>query len=471
MVDRDKEWLDAVDGSDCEEEGFEKGKSVFKNFKVDTDTRLRKAFENDWALTKIPKLVKDKEELERVKELLKGEYPRLKNMWLAMTCDSSYPNFSFNDYAVWCQSCKFLPKEGVSLADLDTAQISAGVKTEKSKKIEGAKSELMRFEFLELIVRLAMLLYKSELQETPPSVPVRAKDGKSKKEQPKRAPKRITLTTAITRLFKEHINPAGFEIADTDEFRDNHLYTFKVNQFFDRNAPVLERLINEYHYTGGKKALKPEDALYLIQTIAGLPYLTERQIQRMYGHSKMTTVDLLKTPQAPKELAYAEFLEFLARAAHVAGAGNAAYESLPLYLKLDALVGKICKQKNWPRGGSMVYLQPGQKNILAEIAAQKKEEVQAAVADHAPLPKLKSVASAASPSSAKRLQEPSSSKRALEKSVAGSSPVEGGNALRGALNNLAIATPLQTSDFGEQAALPSQPESQMQGISPVILGH
>ena len=24
MVDRDKEWLDAVDGSDCEEEGFEK---------------------------------------------------------------------------------------------------------------------------------------------------------------------------------------------------------------------------------------------------------------------------------------------------------------------------------------------------------------------------------------------------------------------------------------------------------------
>ena len=89
--------------------------------KVDTDARLRKAFENDWALTKIPKLVKDKEELERVKELLKGEYPRLKNMWLAMTCDSSYPNFSFNDYAVWCQSCKFLPKEGVSLADLDTA--------------------------------------------------------------------------------------------------------------------------------------------------------------------------------------------------------------------------------------------------------------------------------------------------------------------------------------------------------------
>ena len=65
----------------------------------------------------------------------------------------------------------------------------------------------------------------------------------------------------------------------------------------------------------------------------------------MYGHSKMTTVDLLKTPQAPKELSYLEFLEFLARVAHVAGGGNPVFESLPLHLKLDALLGKICQKK------------------------------------------------------------------------------------------------------------------------------
>ena len=180
-VDRDKEWQDAVDKSDCEEEGFEKGKSVFKGFKVDTDASLRKAFENDWKLTKVPKLVKDKEELEQIKELLKGEYPRLKNMWLAMTCESSYPNVSSNDYAVWCQRCNFLSKEGVSGAELDTVQISACVKTEKSKKIEGAKGEMMRFEFLELLVRMAMLLYKNELLEAPPVAPVRTKDEKAKK--------------------------------------------------------------------------------------------------------------------------------------------------------------------------------------------------------------------------------------------------------------------------------------------------
>ncbi len=35
---------------------------------------LAKCFENDWALTKIPKIVKDEEELERVKQALKKNY-------------------------------------------------------------------------------------------------------------------------------------------------------------------------------------------------------------------------------------------------------------------------------------------------------------------------------------------------------------------------------------------------------------
>ena len=71
------------------------------------------------------------------------------------------------------------------------------------------------------------------------------------------------MTTAIKRLFIEHINPAGFEIAETNEFRDNYLYTFKVNQFFDRNSPILEKIHCEYH-TSGRNALKVEDTIYLI---------------------------------------------------------------------------------------------------------------------------------------------------------------------------------------------------------------
>ena len=82
----------------------------------------------------------------------------------------------------------------------------------------------MRFEFLEVIVRMAQLLYKHELVEGPVLSP--RGEGKGKKGK---KVQRMTLPQAISRLLQEHIDPAGFEEADTNEFRDQHLYTFKVN--------------------------------------------------------------------------------------------------------------------------------------------------------------------------------------------------------------------------------------------------
>ena len=120
LVNRDDEWAELCGESDEEEEIFDKAKSVFKNFKLDTEATLRRSFENDWKLAKMSKAVKDKEDLAKVKTLLSCLYQRLKNLWLAMVCDSAYPNFSFNDYSVWAQRCNFVSKEGVGLADLDT---------------------------------------------------------------------------------------------------------------------------------------------------------------------------------------------------------------------------------------------------------------------------------------------------------------------------------------------------------------
>ena len=80
-----------------------------------------------------------------------------------------------------------------------------------------------------------------------------------------------------------------------------------------------------------------------------MPYVTERQIQRMYGHSKMSTLDLLRTPGAPKEMVFVEFLEFFGRVAHAAGGGHAVFNEFPLYQKLDALLARVCKAKHIPR--------------------------------------------------------------------------------------------------------------------------
>lgn len=49
-------------------------KSIFKDYKPDTDVLLLNCFEFDWSNTKIEKLVKDESEIEITKEFLKSHY-------------------------------------------------------------------------------------------------------------------------------------------------------------------------------------------------------------------------------------------------------------------------------------------------------------------------------------------------------------------------------------------------------------
>ena len=61
LVDRDTEWRKIIGNDLDEEESFDKANSVFKTYRVDTITSLERMFENDFKLTKIPKIIKDKD--------------------------------------------------------------------------------------------------------------------------------------------------------------------------------------------------------------------------------------------------------------------------------------------------------------------------------------------------------------------------------------------------------------------------
>jgi len=61
LVDRNEEWKALCEETANGVEMFDKSKSVFRNFRLDTDVALRKMFENDLRLTKIPAKIKDKD--------------------------------------------------------------------------------------------------------------------------------------------------------------------------------------------------------------------------------------------------------------------------------------------------------------------------------------------------------------------------------------------------------------------------
>ena len=81
---------------------------------------------------------------------------------------------------------------------------------------------MLRFQFLECIFRLAELVYQNDIKLDGGAGP---KNNAPKKKKGGK----IYMFQAITKLFKDFIDPAGFEIADTMNFREELLYTYKCN--------------------------------------------------------------------------------------------------------------------------------------------------------------------------------------------------------------------------------------------------
>ena len=70
-------------------------------------------FENDFRLTKIPKLIKDKDQLAKVKSALQDHYEYIKNTYLFLSSDTQYPCINQADFLYWTQCCDFLAKQHV----------------------------------------------------------------------------------------------------------------------------------------------------------------------------------------------------------------------------------------------------------------------------------------------------------------------------------------------------------------------
>lgn len=336
MVDRDTEWRDLADIGEEGETNFDKAKSVFKNFKIDSPQLLEKMFENDFRLTKIAKLVKDKDQLAKVKAALLENYEYIKNTYLYLSFDSHYPCINQQDYIYWTQCCAFLDKAHVQQAELDTQVIASTFKTDLSKRIECAKGEVLRFEFLEVVFRLAQLCYKHEIKDDSAA-------GSNSRSKKKKGGK-LYLFQAISKLMKEHIMPSVVGVANTTEFKMEHLYTFKVNQYMERNEGTFKRIHSEYNIAG-KSCMTPNDALHFVKQIGGLTFIADRIIMCMYGLSKQSTIDYLKTPTFPKELYFMEFYEFFAQIAHYTFSFKPEdkYDELQLFEHIDALLAHYCK--------------------------------------------------------------------------------------------------------------------------------
>ena len=118
-------------------------------------------FDLDIKYSKIRKIFKtNTNDFEAVKRLLWTNYTKIKNVFLTAVLHSDYPIVSWNDFTLFCNKCKIPDSKSCNLATIDRIYIATNVNQNAPGGGSQGDKDLVRYEFLEIIVRLANAKYK-----------------------------------------------------------------------------------------------------------------------------------------------------------------------------------------------------------------------------------------------------------------------------------------------------------------------
>jgi hypothetical protein len=140
------------------ERRFKKETSVFKDWKEDNNYILQRSAELDKKEWKAPRFIKDFEEIDRCWDIIWQNFVRLKDIFITMASRSNFPSVSNLDFTTFCDQCKLIDGKTFNLSDIDRLFIATNV--ELVANDENPDKELCRFEFFEILLRIADFKYR-----------------------------------------------------------------------------------------------------------------------------------------------------------------------------------------------------------------------------------------------------------------------------------------------------------------------
>ena len=115
-------------------------------------------FELDWNYAKMKRIFKNrKKDFAKVKKVWWEHYPRIKELFISESGYSNYPNISWNDFTAFWNTCQLVDKN-LGLSTLDRIFIATNVSMHEYSA--NAERDLSRYEFMEILVRIANEKYK-----------------------------------------------------------------------------------------------------------------------------------------------------------------------------------------------------------------------------------------------------------------------------------------------------------------------
>ena len=136
---------------------FQKETSLFRNWRMDTPEDLEICAELDFKYWKVPRICKDESDLKLCEEYVIKYYSPLKEIYITLISDDEYPNIGWMPFVNFCKTCQIVDKV-CNMSVVDRAFIATNVELEDMD--ENPDRALQRFEFIEILFRLAAAKYK-----------------------------------------------------------------------------------------------------------------------------------------------------------------------------------------------------------------------------------------------------------------------------------------------------------------------
>jgi hypothetical protein len=258
---------------------FDKNKSVFRNFLEDSETVLKAAFESDLKCMKINRIVREYHELDQVVDILRKNYPKIKSIFFELIIGKNYPYIDKEGFIGFCNTCEILDSYS-NLERLESIFYFTNVEVVSHEK--NPDNKLCRYEFLEILVRLALSKFHDLDAQ---------------------------YSTKLQKLLDDHVYKFSF-FSKAARFRKEKLYNIDVNEILERNIGGLQNLMNKYKENSGRY-ISIKGAGELLQSVDWK--LDEHQLLRLFANSKMAIIDEMSSENSYEKLEFIEMIELICR--------------------------------------------------------------------------------------------------------------------------------------------------------------
>lgn len=241
-------------------------------------------------------MIKNEDELQTVKELLYSIYKQLKDCYKhfsAIGAPSEIWSIPLNTYTEFCSTAGIIDGKLVKLSDFDRIFIATYTRTEKDRNPRNPDRALVRYQFLEGLIRIADHKYiNSGLANNSPS--------------------------AVTLLLEENIKPFISKF-DHHKWRLERYWNEQVDTVIKSYMPILKSIYKKYSglktLPGQKKFMSLEEFQRLMNEIEIFnDNCGDRDALLSFNLAMMTQVDELESDRI-YQMQFIEFIEAFARIA------------------------------------------------------------------------------------------------------------------------------------------------------------